>query len=135
MGDKNKGYPMLYYLLDETGTPQPTRDTYACEQLLRNVKACTVGRTHITFRGHNVEVSTVFLVIDHAFFGGDPVLWETMLFCTSNKQLNGFQERYTSRFEALFGHLLATEYAWKCLCMHPRSYKRAKIAQRKEKRG
>ena len=49
-----------------------------------------------------VEVSTVFLAIDHALMlSGPPVLWETMVF---GGDLDGEQERYTSREDALAGH-------------------------------
>ncbi len=47
-------------------------------------------------------VSTVFLVIDHSFDGGDPVLWETMIFKGGESDL--YCERYTSREAAAQGH-------------------------------
>lgn len=49
-----------------------------------------------------VYVSTVFLGLDHNFFGrGDPILWETMIF----GGVNDFgQWRYDSREAALAGH-------------------------------
>lgn len=46
-------------------------------------------------------VSTVFLGLDHAHNGGPPVLWETMVF---GGDLDGEQERYTSRADAVAGH-------------------------------
>ena len=51
-----------------------------------------------------VHVSTVFLGIDHAFGEGPPVLWETMIFGGPH---NDYQERYTSREDAIAGHAKA----------------------------
>jgi predicted RNA-binding Zn-ribbon protein involved in translation (DUF1610 family) len=48
-----------------------------------------------------VEVSTVFLGLDHAFGGGPPVLWETMVFGGAR---DGNQQRYTSEDAARAGH-------------------------------
>lgn len=42
------------------------------------------------------KVSTVFLGMDHAFGGGPPVLWETMVF---GGELNGEQIRCTGNLE------------------------------------
>jgi hypothetical protein len=49
----------------------------------------------------DVHVSTVFLGLDHSFSDGPPVLWETMIFGGEHDQ---YQERYTSREDALAGH-------------------------------
>jgi hypothetical protein len=55
-----------------------------------------------------VEVSTVFLGIDHAFVGEyPPVLFETMIFGGEN---DGYQERYTTWEEAEQGHSKIVEY-------------------------
>ncbi len=65
----------------------------------RVVAQTTVGK---------VRVSTVFLGMDHRFGlgDGDPVLWETMIFGGKH---NDYQERYTSRADALAGHTLAVD--------------------------
>lgn len=56
----------------------------------------------------DLEVSTVFLGIDHSFHGhgGPPVLWETVIFYRGSRQtaLDGYRERYASRESALRGH-------------------------------
>lgn len=56
----------------------------------------------------DVFVSTVFLGLDHGFwFDGqphDPVLWETMIF---GGVFDQFQNRYSSRLDALRGHAFA----------------------------
>lgn len=46
-------------------------------------------------------VSTVFLGLDHAYGGGPPVLYETMIF---EGKHDGYCWRYTSREAALQGH-------------------------------
>lgn len=51
-----------------------------------------------------VSVSTVFLGLDHSFGGGTPILWETMIF---GGEHDGYQERYSSRADALRGHASA----------------------------
>lgn len=49
----------------------------------------------------DAEVSTVFLGIDHDFFGGPPLLFETMVFGGEHDQ---FTERYSTWDEAETGH-------------------------------
>lgn len=48
-----------------------------------------------------VRVSTVFLGIDHSFYGGKPILFETMIF---GGMYDGEQERYSTWEEAEAGH-------------------------------
>jgi hypothetical protein len=48
------------------------------------------------------RVSTVFLCFDHAFGGGPPVLFETMIF--GNKHGGEFQWRYETWDQAVAGH-------------------------------
>ena len=48
-----------------------------------------------------VTVSTVFLGVDHSVTGRPPQLFETLVFGGS---LDGEQERYSTRAEALAGH-------------------------------
>jgi hypothetical protein len=50
----------------------------------------------------------VFLGVDHAHLGGPPVLWETMIFGFENDE---YQERYTSKADALAGHARAAAIA------------------------
>jgi hypothetical protein len=57
-----------------------------------------------SFAHKTVEVSTVFLSIDHSFHGGKPVLWETMVFGGKH---DGYQLRATSEEEAHEQHDLA----------------------------
>jgi hypothetical protein len=60
-----------------------------------------VGKTEIG----NVEVSTVFLGIDHNFLKvGPPLLFETMIF---GGDLDGYQKRFSTWEEAEQGHKAA----------------------------
>jgi len=52
------------------------------------------------------QVSTVFLGLDHAWSGGPPILWETMIF---GGPFDGHQLRYTTRLDALTGHARTEE--------------------------
>lgn len=56
--------------------------------------------------GERVQVSTVFLGIDHNFsMVGPPVLWETMVFgCPEGGKLDQYCNRYTSAKDAKRGH-------------------------------
>ena len=60
------------------------------------------NRWHLVDMVGDVRVSTVFLGLDHSLtLDGPPVLWETMVFGGDNDQ---YQQRYTSRAEAIEGH-------------------------------
>lgn len=48
-----------------------------------------------------VHVSTVFLGMDHSFFGGPPILFETMIFGGEHDE---YQQRYATWEEAEAGH-------------------------------
>ena len=66
---------MKNYILDEKGAPvaEPDMMKWAqwFEKAERHVGNETIGDS---------KISTVFLGLDHAFGGGAPVLWETMVF-------------------------------------------------------
>lgn len=47
-------------------------------------------------------ISTVFLGLDHSFWGGPPLIFETMLFPRWGGE--EYQERYSTEREALDGH-------------------------------
>lgn len=55
-----------------------------------------------------VRVSTVFLGVDHSFGGGDPLLFETMIFEGPHAD---YQERYSTWAEAEAGHARALALA------------------------
>ena len=49
----------------------------------------------------DVDVSTVFLSMDHSWDNGAPVLWETMIF---GGEWDQYMHRYTSQDSAIWGH-------------------------------
>ncbi len=86
------------YILDEDNNIVESDMLGYCEWLKKNESRRIVGRTQVG----DILVSTVFLGIDHRFYGkGSPVLFETMCF-------GGFfdeqQHRYCTWAEALQGH-------------------------------
>lgn len=88
---------MRKYILDEFGEPVPVDDILEWgrwfETADRHIGKDTVG---------DVTISTVFLGIDHSYGTGPPVLFETMIF---GGEHDGYQDRYTSRWDALVGHV------------------------------
>lgn len=74
--------PPRRYILDANGQPKPEPDLLTWAQWLetahRQIGLDTVG---------DVEVSTVFLGLDHNFErSGPPILWETMTFGSGQPQ-------------------------------------------------
>lgn len=60
------------------------------------------------------RISTVWMGLDHSFFGdSDPLIFETMIFARSdmvaNEELDGYQERYSTKEQAIQGHKIACE--------------------------
>jgi hypothetical protein len=90
-------YP-FWYVLDDDGRPIPCHDRDVVEAFIISDRRRVALDT---FADGAVEVSTVFLVHDHAFGGGPPVLWETLVF---GGPLDGACDRYTSREAAVAGH-------------------------------
>lgn len=87
---------MRQYILNEAGEPE------ACGDTLRWAKWFETGNRRVAqdYVG-DVRVSTVFLGMDHAFDGGPPLLWETLVF---GGPLDGDGDRYATRAEAEAGH-------------------------------
>lgn len=86
-----------YYILDENGQPQP------CDMLTWASWFSSADRKlALTEAMPGVEVSTVFLGMDHRFVrNGPPLLWETMVF---GGDRDGHCERSSSQEEALNRH-------------------------------
>lgn len=94
----------LKYMLDEEGEPVATDDLLLWARWLETADRRVA---HDLDEGDplgkdRIRVSTVFLGLDHNFGdGGPPVLWEPMVF---GGLLDGEQDRYASRADALRGH-------------------------------
>ena len=78
-----------------------------CEDLIQWAKYFATSNRQVAenYIGE-VRVSTVFLGLDHAWWGGPPMLLETMVF---GGQHDGHQERASSRAEALTQHAEALD--------------------------
>jgi hypothetical protein len=92
------------YILDAEGNPVPEPDLLKWGKWLETADR-QLAKDQLP---NGVTVSTVFLGLDHRFWGGPPTLWETMIFGGPEDQ---YQERYASREEALAGHAKAVELA------------------------
>lgn len=124
----------FHFILDERGEPVPTDDRDAAARLLLDPEKRRVALTRFVFRGIAVEVSTVFLVFNHAYFDGPPVLWETMIFAR-DRCLNNYQRRYTSRVAAIVGHALTVEVARRMVRRRRANSRRVMVAQRRVAAG
>jgi hypothetical protein len=99
------------YILDENGDPVPCPDLFdwgAWFEAADRHMACTAV--------NGLLVSTVFLGLDHAFHGGAPELFETMIFplddegAVNCRAALDYQERYATRAEAIAGHARAVDW-------------------------
>lgn len=94
-GSKEVEMTDRYILVD--GVPVEEPDLLKWAMWMENDTVRRVGYTET----YNAAVSTVFLGLDHSFGGGEPVLYETMIF---GGEFNGYQERYHTFEEAREGH-------------------------------
>ena len=91
----------MYYILEGT-TPVPVQDVLQWGKQFKATTDRHVADDYVVdSQARQVRVSTVFLGIDHSFGGGDPVLFETMIF---GGDADGYQERYTTWDAALARH-------------------------------
>ena len=88
---------MNHYRRD--GTPEPDVRQWAKEFKEANRRVAL--NKFSTPDGRKVEVSTVFLGLNHQFGDGPPLIFETMVF---GGDLDGEQERYSTEAEAIEGH-------------------------------
>lgn len=87
----------IAYIL-ENGEPKPVSDLQEWSRWFEaNANARHIGDDVIGA----ARVSTVFLGLNHAHFGGPPLIFETMVF---GGPLDGEQERYSTTQQAIDGH-------------------------------
>ena len=80
------------------GEPQACQDLLTWAQWFeRNSEERVVAQDRIG----DVQISTVFLGIDHSFRQGEPLLFETMIFGGRHDE---YQRRYSTREAAITGH-------------------------------
>jgi len=92
----------IYILKD--GVPVPEPDLLVWAKWLEEDDSRRVAFTEVG----DIKISTVFLGLDHAFGGGAPVLFETMIFGGEHDE---YQERYHTLEEAMIGHEKAVSLA------------------------
>jgi hypothetical protein len=66
------------FILDANGEPIPCRELLTWAAWYEEAQKNGARRVALDVIG-NTEISTVFLSLDHAFGGGPPILWETMV--------------------------------------------------------
>ena len=54
---------------------------------------------------NGIQVSTVFLGLDHNYGGGRPILFETMVFGAGEEGFDNDMDRYHTWIEAVAGHI------------------------------
>jgi hypothetical protein len=87
--------PIEYYRLTASGEVKPSPDYDGAN--------FRVALDTVFF---DVDVSTVFLSLNHSFTDGPPLVFETMVF---GGPLDGEQDRYSTRADALAGHARMVE--------------------------
>jgi hypothetical protein len=96
----------MHYILNPDHSTQPATLEEAFQQwkMWDDLGAYVAGHPKVVAKTQigNVEVSTVFLTLDHGFGSGPPILFETMVFDGSG---NGQDcVRYATWDEAVEGH-------------------------------
>jgi hypothetical protein len=86
-----------HYILSVAGDPIPEPDMMKWARWFEKGNR-QVARTELP---GDITISTVFLGIDHSFGGGEPQLFETMIF---GGPLDQTQDRYATRQAAVNGH-------------------------------
>lgn len=89
---------MTYYDLDGSVCGQER-----ALELFKDLGARTVDSTRLSIAGHDVLVSTVYLIADHSTAGKPPLLWATEVI-GGPPDIDGTVEMYSSREVAQAGH-------------------------------
>lgn len=86
------------YILNDVGDPVPCPDLMEWARWVENGGNRIVKQTRV--KDH--FVSTVFLALDYQFYGGMPMLFETMVWDKDDKDI--YQDRHSTRQKALLAH-------------------------------
>lgn len=90
-----------YYILDDDDNP------IAVSNVIEWAKWFDRAYRHIGYDNiGDASVSTVFLGLNHNYFGGKPLLYETMILGGKHDK---YQEQYSTKQEAMAGHQKAIE--------------------------
>jgi hypothetical protein len=98
---------MTWYKLDENRKP------VRCDAIESSAYMAQNGRRVAFDAIGRVEVSTVFLGLDHSYSGHTPLLFETMVFGMDDE----IQERWTTWDEAEKGHKAVLEKVYAVLSL------------------
>lgn len=102
--------PEHKYILDDKGNP------ITCNDVLEWAKWFeSAGKTRIVNQTvvDDVEVSTVFLGLDHSFGVGEPLIYETMVFENKLSEYKGHKFRKSIDEDGLFARYSTKEQAIK----------------------
>jgi hypothetical protein len=92
---------LLYTLAEDGMTPLPCADVGAWGAWMQTAER-RVSQDYDEGDGDKrILVSTVFLGVDHGWYGGPSLLWETMVF---GGPLDGLTDRYGTHADAVAGH-------------------------------
>jgi len=95
----------MFYLLNDDHSITPCSPEEWENQVKEMFKNKTKHVNEELVNGN--RVSTVWLGLDHNHFGGEPLLFETMIFNSSGDDI--YCERYSSWDEAVEGHKKAVQ--------------------------
>lgn len=107
------------YILDDADEPVPCHDLMTWAHWTENASENGQRFLRKTVTRH-YTVHTTFLGLNHCWGNGPPLLWETMVSYPhkhkcGNFELNDgwcdYQERYSTRLDAIVGHVKAEEWA------------------------
>lgn len=92
------------------GTPYPPGDAGLFEWA-KDLQNYDLKRVALEWTLYGERVSTVWMGLDHSFFDGPPLIFETMIFRRRRRERkfwDDFQLRYTTEEQALKGHFRTT---------------------------
>jgi hypothetical protein len=98
----------MFYLLDKNKNPYEVDALTMGRAFEQHFESNIVKKTFL--QKYDVEISTVFLGIDHGIHWHDsplhykPILFETMIFWKEGEELDQWQDRYRTWKAAYYGH-------------------------------
>jgi hypothetical protein len=95
---KSENYGTRYYAVN--GRPMTMMEWSSSFSHYRHI-----GLDILRIRGHHYRVSTVWLGLDHSFFGGPPLIFETMVFEDEDMSGLDLMDRYSTLSQAKRGHI------------------------------
>ena len=102
----------MYYLLNKDRSVTPC----GADEWTANHRPHKVA--HWSMTNGDVEISTVFLGLNHAFHSGPPLIFETMVFTDVYPEINEDMHRYSTWDQALAGHKEMIDMVESYLLLH-----------------